>query len=80
MGSGKTAMGRMLANHLGLEFIDLDAYIENKYKLTIARIFEQKGETEFRKMERKCLHEVGDFENMVIGTGWNTLFLIIWGL
>ena len=56
MGSGKTAMGRMLANHLGLEFIDLDAYIENKYKLTIARIFEQKGETEFvRWKESVCM-------------------------
>jgi len=72
MGSGKTAMGRILANHLGLDFIDLDAYIENKYKLTIARIFEQKGETEFREIESKCLHEVGEFENIVIGTGGGT--------
>jgi len=72
MGSGKTAMGRMLANHLGLDFIDLDAYIENKYRLTIARIFEQKGETEFREIERKCLHEVCEFENIVIGTGGGT--------
>jgi shikimate kinase len=69
MGSGKTAMGRMLAAHLGLEFIDLDAYIENKYRLTIARIFEQEGETGFREIERKCLHEVAEFENVVIGTG-----------
>ncbi|GAB1416506.1 shikimate kinase [Paludibacter sp.] len=69
MGSGKSAMGRLLANKLGLTFIDLDAYIENKYRRTIANIFADEGEAVFREMEKNCLHEVSDFEDIVIATG-----------
>ncbi|OJV38352.1 MAG: shikimate kinase [Bacteroidales bacterium 36-12] len=69
MGSGKSAMGKLLADKLGLTFIDLDAYIENKYRRTIANIFADEGETAFREMEKNCLHEVSDFEDVVIATG-----------
>lgn len=69
MGSGKSAMGRMLAKHLDLDFIDLDAYIENKYRLSIAQIFELEGEKAFREKEKYCLEEVAEFENVVIATG-----------
>jgi len=69
MGSGKTAMGKLLATQLNYTFIDLDAYIEAKFHKTIASIFSEKGENEFRLIEKQCLHEVADFENTVISTG-----------
>ena len=69
MGSGKTAMGKLLARNLHLEFIDLDAYLEGKYHKTIAQIFAESGENYFRELERICLHETGEFENVVISTG-----------
>lgn len=69
MGSGKTTIGRMIAKKLNLAFYDLDHYIENKYRTTIALLFETKGEAAFREIERNCLHEVGEFENVLIATG-----------
>lgn len=69
MGSGKSAMGRLLAKSLGLQFYDLDSYIEGKYHLTIAQIFEHEGEERFREKERMCLHELGELEDVVIATG-----------
>lgn len=72
MGSGKTAMGKLLAKNLSLSFIDLDAYIENKYHKSISQIFEEEGEASFREKERACLYEVADFEDVVISTGGGT--------
>jgi shikimate kinase len=69
MGSGKTSMGKLLAQQLGLTFLDLDAYIEGKFHRTIARIFEKEGETGFREIEHRFLHEVAEFEDVVIATG-----------
>jgi shikimate kinase len=69
MGSGKTAMGRLLAKNLHLDFYDLDAWIEKKYHTTIASIFAEKGESYFREIEKNCLRETGEFENVVISTG-----------
>ena len=69
MGSGKTAMGKLLAKRLGLTFIDLDSYIENKFRCTIANIFQQDGEAAFREIEKKFLHEVAEIEDVVIATG-----------
>ncbi|MDD2284573.1 MAG: shikimate kinase [Paludibacter sp.] len=69
MGSGKTAMGKLLAKRHGLTFIDLDSYIENKFRRTVARIFAEDGETSFREIEKNCLHEVAEFEDVVIATG-----------
>lgn len=69
MGSGKTTIGKMLAKKLNLNFIDMDAYIEEKQFKSIAQIFSEIGENEFRILEKKYLHEVGEFENLVISTG-----------
>jgi len=69
MGSGKTAMGKLLAKRLGLTFLDLDSYIENKFRRTIATIFKEDGEAGFREIEKTCLHEVAEFEDVVIATG-----------
>lgn len=69
MGSGKTTVGKLLAKRLGYDFIDMDKHIEEKEFKTVAQIFAERGETEFRLIEQKCLHEVAEFENTVISTG-----------
>jgi len=51
MGSGKSTVGRLLADELGWDFVDLDAEIERAEETTITRIFELRGEPEFRRME-----------------------------
>jgi len=69
MGSGKTTIGKMLAARLNYSFVDMDAHIEEKQFKSVSRIFAEKGEDEFRKVEKNCLHEVGEFENVIISTG-----------
>ena len=72
MGSGKTTLGRALAADMEIPFIDLDHYIEKRYCKTIAQLFAEKGETGFREIERRMLHEVGEFEDVIISTGGGT--------
>lgn len=72
MGAGKTTLGRALAKELNIQFIDLDSYIEERLCKTISQIFADKGESGFRDIERRMLHEVGEFENVVISTGGGT--------
>jgi len=69
MGSGKTTIGKLLANRLGWGFVDMDAHIEAKEYKPVSQIFAEKGEQEFRLMEQKCLHEVAEFDDVVISTG-----------
>jgi shikimate kinase len=69
MGAGKTTVGKLLADKLNWSFIDVDGFIENRYRQTIAAIFEEKGEAGFRKIERRTLQEISAFENVVISTG-----------
>ena len=72
MGSGKTTVGRRLARSLSLQFIDLDAFIEGKYRKSVSRLFEELGEEGFRKLEQQTLREVAEFENVVISAGGGT--------
>jgi len=72
MGSGKSTVGKLLANKLGYSFIDMDAQIEAQQFKTIAQIFSELGEDKFRLLEQKCLHEVSEFDNVVISTGGGT--------
>lgn len=72
MASGKTTLGRALARDLGLSFIDMDAYIERRHCKTIPTLFAERGEEGFRQVERTILHEVADFEDVVIATGGGT--------
>ena len=69
MGSGKTTVGKKLAKSLSLSFIDLDDFIQNKYRKSIAEIFAELGEEEFRKIEGRALREVSEIEDVVISTG-----------
>lgn len=72
MGAGKTTVGRSLAKDLGLEFYDLDWYIEARMRKTVKQLFDERGEDGFRKVEHNMLHEVGEFENVVISCGGGT--------
>lgn len=72
MGSGKTTVGRALAKALNMPFYDLDWYIESRMRKTVAQIFAEKGEEGFRKIEHNMLHEVAEFEDVVISCGGGT--------
>lgn len=72
MGAGKTTVGRKLAKELDLSFIDLDLYIEGRYHRSIRQLFAERGEEGFRDIERRLLHEVAAFENVLVSTGGGT--------
>lgn len=72
MGAGKTTIGKALAQDLGITFYDLDWYISNRMRKTIAQIFEERGEDGFRQIERNMLHEVAEFEDVIISCGGGT--------
>lgn len=72
MGSGKSTTGLLLANRLGYEFLDLDAWIEKKEGRSISQIFATEGESGFRKLEQSALHELGSRERSVISCGGGT--------
>ena len=69
MGAGKTTLGKPLAQQMQLSFIDLDHFIENRYRQTVGQLFASKGEAYFREIEHNMLCEVSQFENCVISTG-----------
>jgi len=69
MGSGKSTLGKKLAKHAGLQFIDMDHYIEKRNCKTVPQLFEEYGEEGFRKRERKALEELSEFTDVVIATG-----------
>ena len=72
MGAGKTTVGRQLAKRLELMFYDLDWYIMNRMRRTVPQIFEESGEEGFRKIEHAMLHEVAEFEDVVLSCGGGT--------
>ena len=72
MGAGKTTLGKAFARAMGLTFIDLDWYIEERFHKTIRELFTERGEDAFRDLERRMLHEVVDFEDVVISVGGGT--------
>lgn len=72
MGAGKTTVGKALARELGLQFYDLDWYIESRQHKTVPQIFAERGEDGFRRIEHNMLHEVAEFEDVVISCGGGT--------
>lgn len=72
MGAGKTTLGRLYALRANLQFIDLDQYIEQRHHRTVSQLFSLHGEDGFRRIEQKMLHEVAQFEDVVIATGGGT--------
>ena len=72
MGAGKTTIGKALSDQLKMTFFDLDWYIEDRFHRKITEIFAEKGESGFRDIERNMLHEVAEFENVIISSGGGT--------
>ncbi|MBI5043392.1 MAG: shikimate kinase [Nitrospirae bacterium] len=70
MGTGKSTVGKMLAEDYGLDFVDTDELIEKKAGgKRISEIFEESGEAYFRKIENDIIRDVSLRENTVISTG-----------
>jgi shikimate kinase len=69
MGTGKTAVGKALAEKLGKEFIELDAIIEKKAGMPIAAIFRNEGEIYFRELEIETTKAIAAKKNAVIACG-----------
>jgi len=69
MGSGKTTLGKKLANKLAYEFIDTDLLIENLHGKTIPEIFDTEGEAKFRESEQLVLSELKSKGNCIISVG-----------
>ena len=69
MGAGKSAVGRQLAQRLGLPFLDADTEIEKAAGCSIAEIFEQYGEAHFRDGERRVIARLVDDGPIVLATG-----------
>ena len=69
MGTGKTSVGRLVADQLGFEFLDTDELIQVRTGRTIADIFAKEGEPAFRQLERQVVQELSTREKTVIATG-----------
>lgn len=69
MGSGKSAVGRLLARLLDAPFFDSDAEIEHRTGVDISYIFEREGEPGFREREREIIEELTALEPIVLATG-----------
>ena len=72
MGAGKTTLGKALAAHMGVSFIDLDQYIESRFMKSVSQIFATRGEQGFREIESRLLREVGEFDNVIVSCGGST--------
>ncbi len=69
MGTGKTCVGRRVAKSLGFRFVDTDARIVQTAGKSIADIFTELGEEEFRKLETDALQQISTAQGQVISTG-----------
>ncbi|MFT2007110.1 shikimate kinase [Pontibacter sp. 13R65] len=70
MGSGKSTLGKQLAAHMQVPFVDLDEYLEKRQGRTIAQLFEQGGAVRFRELEREALENVvQEHGQAIVATG-----------
>jgi len=69
MGSGKTSVGKLVANMLSKKFLDTDSEIESITGVDITYIFDIEGEAGFRKREEKVVEEATQMQNIVLATG-----------
>ncbi len=69
MGCGKSTIGKILSDYMGLSFVDMDSLIVDRESMPITEIFELKGEDYFRQVEKQVLNEILLKDNQVISTG-----------
>jgi shikimate kinase len=69
MGSGKTTVGKWVAERLGMTFVDMDHLIEQRQGQTVSHIFRAKGEPFFRQLERSLTRDLAAQQGQVIATG-----------
>jgi shikimate kinase len=73
MGCGKSTVGRILADRIDYPFVDIDEIVEAAAGCSVRQIFEQSGETEFRRREASVLATaVSGLERAVVATGGGT--------
>tara|TARA_B100000767_G_scaffold57221_1_gene52958 strand:+ start:330 stop:830 length:501 start_codon:yes stop_codon:yes gene_type:complete len=72
MGSGKSKVGKIVAEQLLLKYIDLDEFIEESEQISISDIFNNSGETYFRELEQQYLKEIIKEDNILVSTGGGT--------
>jgi shikimate kinase len=68
-GCGKSTVGRHLARHLGLRFVDADVELERRIGMSIRTFFETHGEAAFRDEEQAVIEDVSHGQHMVVATG-----------
>ena len=73
MGSGKSVIGKDLSKYLNFKFFDTDKEIEFKEKKSISKIFEDDGESYFRKIEEKICLEILAHDNCVVSLGGGSI-------
>jgi shikimate kinase len=69
MGAGKSTIGRRIAGHYRLPFIDMDEELERRTGVSVSLIFEVEGEAGFRVRETRLLAELAALDGAVIATG-----------
>jgi len=69
MGTGKSTLGRLLAQRINYDFIDTDTQIEKQVGQSITNLFQTQGEAAFRELESKLAEELAQKEGLVIATG-----------
>jgi shikimate kinase len=69
MGSGKTTLGKIMAERMGNSFVCSDEYLEEKLNRTIPDIFEKDGESYFREREAEVIKELSEREELILSTG-----------
>ena len=73
MGSGKSAVGRILARELGRPYVDVDSEVERRAKKPVALIFKENGESAFRRLERREIALISRRAGMVVALGGGAL-------
>lgn len=69
MATGKSAVGKIVADSIGYTFIDVDTLIEEEAGVSVSKIFEVEGEVSFRERETRMIHDVSRLQKSVISTG-----------
>lgn len=67
--TGKSSVGKILAEKLGMKFIDADAEVVNRAQRSISEIVEMSGWEEFRKIEKNIIMEISALDKNVVATG-----------